>query len=88
MNGLLDVEFHASLVGNEELLGRVVAYNAEQNEILSGTFDFSTYLLHQVYRRMNTLFSQGREYRVKGVSHYSVIMNCPPLLALPSGTWR
>lgn len=48
-NGLLDVEFDASLMENEELLGKVAAHNALQNEMRSGTFNESmTYLLPQV----------------------------------------
>lgn len=47
MNGLLDVELHASLVDNEDLLGRVAAHNAVQNEMRTGTPEY-TYLLSQV----------------------------------------
>ena len=37
MNGLLGVEFDASLMLNEELLGRVAASNAGRNEMRTGT---------------------------------------------------
>ena len=47
MNRLLDVEFDASLVDNEELLGRLAAYNAAQNEMRTGTPN-DTFLLPQV----------------------------------------
>lgn len=47
MNGLLDVELDASLMYNDELLGRVAAYNAVQNEMRTGNPD-ETYLLAQV----------------------------------------
>ena len=47
MNGLLDVEFDASLIQNDELLGRVAAYNAAQNDMRTGAPD-KTYLLAQV----------------------------------------
>ncbi|CAN0146901.1 unnamed protein product [Scytosiphon promiscuus] len=46
MNGLLDVELDASLVDNEELLGRVAAHNAVQNEMRIG-IPQETYLLSQ-----------------------------------------
>lgn len=46
---MLDVEFDASLIDNEEMLGKVAAHNALQNEMRSGTFNESiTYLLPQV----------------------------------------
>lgn len=49
MHGFLYVELDASLIDNDELLGKVAAHNAMQNEMSFGTFNESlTYLLPQV----------------------------------------
>lgn len=49
VNGLLDVVFDASLVDNDELLSKVAAHNAAQNQMTNGTSDeLMTYLLPQV----------------------------------------
>lgn len=54
MNGLLDVELDVSLMDNDELLGRVVAYNAAQNQMRIGTPD-ETYLLSQVMKATGSM---------------------------------
>lgn len=46
MNGLLD-ELDASLMDNDELLGRVAAYNTAQNQMKNGTREYTYYLLSQ-----------------------------------------